>query len=80
MMIGLQYGLIVEGLAREGFTIYMVSGKLHFYWSQVEYCVEPPPEPEEEDDENDNADQADPFVNDNSLIDFNRKVKKSNKL
>eukprot|EP00352_Strombidinopsis_acuminata_P005267 CAMPEP_0176371648 /NCGR_PEP_ID=MMETSP0126-20121128/24843_1 /TAXON_ID=141414 ORGANISM="Strombidinopsis acuminatum, Strain SPMC142" /NCGR_SAMPLE_ID=MMETSP0126 /ASSEMBLY_ACC=CAM_ASM_000229 /LENGTH=54 /DNA_ID=CAMNT_0017731185 /DNA_START=933 /DNA_END=1097 /DNA_ORIENTATION=- len=51
MMIGLQCGLIVEGMARKGLTIWMPSNDLTFYWTQVEYCVEPPKEEAEDAEE-----------------------------
>lgn len=50
--MGLCMGLIVEGVARKGLTIWQPSHKLTFYWSQTRICVEDvEPEDEEEEDE-----------------------------
>ena len=50
-MTGLLTGIVIEGLARLGLTMYDPSRSLEFYWSQVQYCAEPEPEPEEEEEE-----------------------------
>jgi len=56
--MGLCMGLVVEGVARKGLTVWQPSKKLTFYWSQTRYCVEDAQSDEEEEEQEEQTDDV----------------------